>query len=158
MNLNTLFCFGIVILAIVGVIYAIRKDRQEKADRQWYSQEDKKRRLEERSKRIQEAKIGYSAALDQLRKDPGNTELRETALQQGRIYANLARDDRRSMFDEVALMNDLSAIQPTTQATDPNKTTKDVKSRLIDLESLYNDGIITKEEFEERRNEILSEL
>ena len=74
-------------------------------------------------------------------------------------YAALAANDRRTMFDEVALMNDLNAIQATAQqAPAPQAKMGDVKMRPANLESLYNDGVITKEEYETPRNEILSEL
>ena len=115
---------------------------------------------EQRKKKIAKAKKEYNDALDMLRKNTNNNELREYALACGRYYATLAANDKRTMFDEVALMNDLNAIQATTAqpAPAPQENKGDVKTRLANLESLYKEEIITKEEYETRRNQILSEV
>ena len=114
---------------------------------------------ERRQKRLREARNKYRAALGRLKQDPVNNDLRRNALTLGRQYIRLASLERRSTFNEVALMNDLNAIQLTgTQAPDVQTDAETVKTRLATLESLFNEGVITKEEYETRRNEILSDL
>ena len=39
-----------------------------------------------------------------------------------------------------------------------NKETKSVKERLIDLKSMFNEDLITKEEYEEQRKNLISEI
>lgn len=110
-------------------------------------------------KRISDSEKQYRQALSALRKSPNNAELRQKALRFGRRYAELARENKRTVFDEVALMNDLNAI-PTIAAEpgDDEESTNDVEERLIKLEQLYSKGLITAEEYSTRRNTILDEI
>ena len=112
---------------------------------------------------IETARFLYNKALDELRKDPNDTSKREEALTLGRRYADLVREDKRTTFDEVALMNDLNAIQPTaaTVIVEADKSTEhveDKEQRLNELEHLRADGFITEEEYQERRSAILDEI
>jgi len=129
-----LLCLGVPVLIVV--LYAFYWEQQQKA------------------KRI--ARDNYINALEQLRQDPPNNELREAALDHGRRYARLAP----KAFGEIQMMNDLNAIQQQYQTSllEAQSTKGDVKTRLANLESLYNQEVITKEEYETRRNQILSEL
>ena len=61
---------------------------------------------------IDDARYSYNKALDELRQDPNNSNKREEALALGRRYADLVHNDKHTTFDEVALLNDLNAIQP----------------------------------------------
>jgi len=57
-----------------------------------------------------EALEAYRISLARLKADPRNADLRKHTLALGRIYSNLMRDNKgQTVFDEVALMNDISA-------------------------------------------------
>ena len=56
------------------------------------------------------AKREYDACLGDLKHDPNNPDLREKTLKLGRRYSELMRDVHgRTLFDEIALMNDINA-------------------------------------------------
>ncbi len=56
------------------------------------------------------AKEAYQASLAALTSDPRNTALRQATLALGRAYAARVRNGKGvSVFDEVALMNDINA-------------------------------------------------
>lgn len=62
--------------------------------------------IEDRKKAKQE----YENALLKLKDDPNNPDLRLETLRLGRLYSDLTRDAKgRSLFDEVAMMNDINA-------------------------------------------------
>ena len=138
----------IIILLIGGVALAVYL---------WWQNKKKKREA------IASAYIYYNMALDNLRTEPNDSNKRETALRLGREYADLVRKDKRTMFDEVALMNDLNAIQPTTpkEATDVKKhpvATDSTEQRLTKLEDLRSKGLLTEDEYQNRRSAILDEI
>jgi hypothetical protein len=102
----------------------------------------------------------YEDALLKLKKDPNNPDLRESALKLGRTYADLARgSDGRSIFDEVALMNDINAA--CARATIGHNSVAKVEvtnafavsggsvaQEIERLGQLLISGVITGEEFE----------
>ena len=58
---------------------------------------------------LREAKASYQASLAKLKSNPTNPDLKQRT-QLGRIYSNLTRRKRGvTIFDEVALMNDINA-------------------------------------------------
>ena len=58
------------------------------------------------------AKKDYQESLQRLKRDPNDPDLREKTLELGRYYSNLIRDSKgHSLFDEVALMNDINAAR-----------------------------------------------
>lgn len=115
---------------------------------------------EQKKKQIEEARDNYRRALEKLREKPASNDLRESALKYGRYYVALASNYKGSTFDEVGLLNDLNAIQApvAAQVASAEPSQRDVKARLDKLALLHNDGVITKEEYETRRSQILSEL
>ena len=134
--------FVMIFLVAVLLIWRYRKQQQEM---------------------IENARYAYHIALDEQRQDPNNSRKREEALALGRRYADLVHDDKHTTFDEVALMNDLNAIQPTasTVFVEADKSTEpveDKEQRLNELEQLRADGFITPEEYQERRLAILDEI
>jgi hypothetical protein len=105
------------------------------------------------------ARRAYRAALDALKRDPASPSRREEALRRGRDYANLMRNWRgRSLFDEVALMNDINAacaaasVQRPLPSAQPSASIEDRLTRLHDLKTR---GLITEAEYDTRRREIL---
>jgi hypothetical protein len=63
--------------------------------------------------RLRKAQMDYEAALALLEADPSDNRLRIQALEKGRAFADIAREQSgskgRAIFDEVALSNDLNA-------------------------------------------------
>jgi len=116
----------------------------------------------QRAKEIQAALKAYRGSLQALKADPANSDLRQKTLSLGRIYSNLVRDKKgNTLFDEVALMNDINAACASTQhavhglqlARQPSGTVED---RLSQLQSLHQKGLIDDDDFVRRKREILS--
>lgn len=108
----------------------------------------------------QQAKTAYESFLRKLKNDPNNPDLRETTLQLGRRYSNLMRDNKgHTIFDEVALMNDINAAcaratvgvnsVAKVEVTNPMAVSgKSVAQEIEKLGQLLIAGVITGEEFE----------
>lgn len=111
-------------------------------------------------KRIKDAAFHYQHALSVLKESPDDTEVRQETLRLGRRYTDLARADKRTTFDEVALMNDLNAIQPTSPPPSAyaGKSAESTEQRLTKLDQLRSKGMIIDEEYRERRSAILDEI
>ena len=103
----------------------------------------------------------YKNALNELKKAPGNADVRQRTLELGRIYANLVRNNKgHSIFDEVMLMNDINAACAATQAVVANAAIPDVstEARLRKLQSLREQGLLDAAEYVQRRKEILDQV
>ena len=114
---------------------------------------------------IDAAHATYLAALDWLKAQPHNADLKQQALAAGRVYANLTRQRKGvTVYDEMAVMNDINAATAgaTSRASAPALTTplsvETVATRLQTLDALRTKGVITDEEYTERRKALLSEL
>ncbi len=102
----------------------------------------------------------YREALHRLKADPTNPNLREETLRLGRTYSNLTRNRRGvTVFDEVALMNDINAACAAASAPRERVApSQSVESRLSRLGELKSQGLIDDQEYAERRREILREI
>jgi hypothetical protein len=121
---------------------------------------------------IADAGKKYQASLNDLRQNPSDSRYREAALVTGREFARLAREGgQETLFDEVALMNDINAIaggsvaisaQPAihTPVVRPSKIEShgSHEDRLRTLNELKTKGLITDAEYQERRSKILDEI
>jgi hypothetical protein len=114
-----------------------------------------------KSSAIKTAKQQYDSALAALRAKPNDPNLRQAALNSGRNYANLTRDQKGvTVFDEVALMNDINAAcaaagaAPQVVATASNS----IEERLKTVEGLRDRGVLSEDEFIAKRAEILKSL
>ncbi len=130
---------GIVVLAVIAGIWSgIQKQRE-----------------------LERAKKAYLEALAQLKNSPTNADLKQHTLALGRTYSHLTRDKKGvSLFDEVALMNDINAAcaaaaQPTVQRVAEPLS---VEARLRTLSDLKDKGLVAQGEYEARRIEILSSI
>lgn len=118
-------------------------------------------RSKERERVIKEAWEKYWTALQQLRQVPHSSERREATLTAGREYVRLVREGgRETVFDEVALMNDINAaagqqVSATVGQAGPQLSHEE---RLMRLQKLAAEGHLTKEEYVEARKRLLSEL
>lgn len=110
---------------------------------------------------IDEANGAYRASLAELVKRPADAGLRQNTLTLGRIYSNLVRDKKGvTMFDEVALMNDINAACAGAAQPQYNPRASDtpVEERLLKLKALREAGHLEEQEYVERRKAILSEV
>ena len=115
----------------------------------------------DRGQKIEKAAKNYRAGLARLKKSPGDSDLRQQTLMLGRVYARVAREGKKeTLFDEVALMNDLNSVGVGTVSMEPIVTKPDssVEQRLRSLEDLKEKGLITEDEYEQRRAKILEDI
>jgi ribosome-binding protein aMBF1 (putative translation factor) len=104
----------------------------------------------------------YHNSLKRLKASPTNADLRQETLKLGRRYSNLTRNKRGvTIFDEVALSNDINAACAGTTNIHENKSAKPdqtIELRLQRLADLKAKGLIDDEEYAARREKILDEV
>ena len=112
------------------------------------------------SENKKKARKAYEDALQRLKEEPNDPNLRVRALGLGRVYSNLMRNSKGvTTFDEVALMNDINAVcaratvgQNTVgrvEVTNPMALRgTSVAQEIEQLGKLFLAGVITAEEFE----------
>jgi hypothetical protein len=139
----TSFCLGTIV--IIGIALFINASR--------------------RGARLRSAEEAYQKALHDLRRAPHSSKQREATLLAGREYARVARENKReTIFDEIALMNDINAIagqQVSAQPTGRKEQTEpqlSYEERLERLQRLAAAGHLTKDEYVEKRRRLLDEL
>jgi hypothetical protein len=111
---------------------------------------------------LAQAKASYQASLSKLKSNPTNADLRQRTLELGRIYSNLTRKKRGvTLFDEVALMNDISAACAGATFVSPNmgtSATPSIEKRLSKLAELRSKGLIDEQEYNSKRQKIIDEV
>ena len=113
---------------------------------------------------LKNAREKYQRHLAMLKKQPHNADLKEETLRLGRVYSNLTRKKKGvALYDEVALMNDISAATagagaPAAAPLPPVPTSPTSEERLRNLARLKEQGLLSEEEYQERRGRILDEL
>ena len=118
----------------------------------------------------------YENALEKLKLDPGNSDLKQRALKLGRKYSSTTQPTRGcipstmsrleykgvTIYDEVAIMNDINAATASISSLSTSSAGYDrsasIESRLDRLTYFRSKGYITEEEYEERRQRILDEI
>lgn len=116
-----------------------------------------------RQKALLEARTAYEKALNDLRERPTDPTRRQAALDAGRQYASLSRENKgTTIFDEAALKNDLDAATAgaVSLAAPPSPVSgaapaASVADRLRQLDDLRQQGLITDDEYQARRKAIL---
>lgn len=113
----------------------------------------------------EQALAAYHASLSDLKKDPGNSNLRQKTLNLGRIYSNLSRNNKgNTVFDEVSLMNDINAACASTQQVVhpenqlPPAQQESIEARLQKLKYLYEKRLIDEQDFLRRKQEIINSI
>jgi hypothetical protein len=135
-------CLGAIVLMVVAVVY---------------SNNEKQRRLDE-------ARRAYFEHLESLKKSPNDPNLKQQTLQLGRRYSALTRESNGvTVYDEMAIMNDISAATAAATASVPTRATiapapTSIEERLRKLEELKNRELITMEEYRTRREAILRDI
>jgi hypothetical protein len=108
----------------------------------------------------EEARINYQNSLGQLKKNSANADLRQRTLELGRVYSNLMRDQKgNTVFDEVALMNDINAVcAATQQVVSTQLPSGDLEERLRRLQGLKDKGLIDDAEYAKRKSELIAQI
>lgn len=129
---------------------------------------ERDKRLEkERLERIQhynKVKDEYFDSIKKLKNNPTNADLKIYALGAGREYAELTRQyagyEGVTLFDEVALMNDINAAcaGATFVTNEKFMNVQTIDQRLAKLLELKEKHLINEQEYEERRQKILDEI
>jgi hypothetical protein len=137
-------CGIIFILVIVLIAFAVNADAKKKAEV------------------LAAARAAYYNSLNELKASPTNADLRQMTLQYGRAYSNLTRNKKGvTIFDEVALSNDISAACAGATNILENRIAKPdqaIELRLERLAELKAKGIIDEVEYAARRERILDEV
>jgi len=142
-----LVCVSIPLFGVLIFLWGLRSERREKA------------------KAREDAAAQYQGALAKLRDAPADEAAMQETLRLGKTYVDLVRFDKNKSFDEVALMNDLNAVQPastsldsiaeaTAEPADPDSAV----SRLAKLREKRAKGLLTDAEYHEKQLAILDEI
>lgn len=122
------------------------------------------RQAQARKRALREGKQNYLDSLEKLKHSPTNANLRQRTLELGRYYSNLTRNQQGvTIFDEVALSNDIGAACAGAAASTPQtsgvaSTKSSVEERLTKLLELKSKGLINEQEYESKRARILDEV
>lgn len=95
----------------------------------------------------------YDELLEQLKNDSNNAELKKKVLEVGREYYSTCRTDGKlTIYDEQAIQNDITAhcIE--------NNSTNTIYNDIERLAKLKEKGILTEEEFLEKKQELLRQI
>lgn len=145
-------CCGGVILFIVVIVMVVVKASKE-TTKQLNAARD------EQIRQLNTARDAYFDALKRLKANPTSADLRESTLQLGRTYSNLTRNKSGvTVYDEVALSNDINAACAGAATLVDNKPTQAIESRLQKLAELKTKGLIDEQEYAARREKILDEV
>ena len=119
-----------------------------------------------------QAKAAYESSLAQLRSNPSDAGLRQRTLTLGRTYSNATRNNKGvTIFDEMALMNDINAACGGTAVAHgdsfrpvpapvalPSANASPLEDRLMRLTKLKEQGLVNDEEYQSKRQQLLSEV
>lgn len=118
----------------------------------------------QRKQALEEARQSYLQSLSELKRLPTDADLKQRTLALGRAYSNLTREKKgNTVFDEVALMNDINAACAGATAgwkgdvVTPTAA-ESAEARLRTLLALKDKGLIQHAEYEKRRAEILASV
>lgn len=105
------------------------------------------------------ARAAYLSSLAELKSQPNNADLKQKTLALGRRYSALTRDKKgHTLFDEVALMNDINAACAAAGSAPSTHLQPTIESRLRTLSELKAKGLVDGTEYERRRLEILNSI
>ena len=116
---------------------------------------------------LSEAEGNYRRMLEILRSNPTDPETREKALSWGRHFAALTRQAVGSsvtIYDEVALSNDINAACAGANRANhvavsrESRDSTPLEERLTKLKNLLDKGLISSEEYSEKRMRLLDEV
>ncbi len=144
-------CFGTPLSIIVGLLYLLHVNAKQKAER-----------LKQQRVEMEKASDNYYKSLKDLKLNPTNADLKQLALELGRIYSEMTRQLQGvygiTLFDEIKLMNDINAACAAATATANVLTSETVEDRLAKLVELKEKNLISEQEYEEKRLKILDTI
>jgi uncharacterized membrane protein len=142
-----LFCLIVLVIVVVPSYFIWNGGRQ---------------RTLASEKHLTDAHAAYQDALAKLKLDPSNAELKQHTLALGRYYSTLTRKQNAvTVYDELILMNDINAATTGVTAgvtAAANHVALSTKARLCELDDLRAAGLITENEYTERRRAILEQI
>lgn len=150
-NSSTFGCVAILVIALVIIIaVSIQKMLTQN----------------ELQKKLISAKNDYFRSIKALKSDPTNADLRQTTLSLGRKYSEVTRQIQNgnksvTIYDEMALMNDINAACAAAYSQVPMQTkpyVEPIEERLNKLNKLKDSNLIDDQEYQERRRKILDEI
>ena len=101
----------------------------------------------------------YQDLLRQLRQSPTDPQLKQKTLEAGRNYSAWTRRGKGvTVFDELALSNDIAAACAAAASIVPAAPTLTLEQRLERLQGLKQKGLISDQEYNAKRSQILAEL
>lgn len=101
----------------------------------------------------------YDDLLSELRENPNNAYLREKALMAGRdYYGTLRLDGRLTIYDEQAITNDINVAIGNGNPIEPHNNSNNVYKDIEQLANLKDKGILTEEEFNEKKRVLLEKI
>jgi hypothetical protein len=117
-------------------------------------------------KALENARQKYVASLTQLAANPTSAQQRQATLGLGRTYSNLTRNKKgTTVFDEVALMNDINAACGGTTAlatasaqSNLTSVSVSIEERLVKLQNLLDQSLISQSEYGARRQQIIDDV
>jgi rubrerythrin len=150
--MEKVFLFLVLIGFVAGLIFLVL--RQERL-----RQEDIRRKL----RAIYDAEDRYKKSLEALKNNPADANRKQKSLQFGRELAELGRRYEGTpgvtIFDEMALMNDINAACAAAPSlSTKTETSQTLEERLAKLSDLKAKNLLSEQEYNERRREILNEI
>lgn len=101
----------------------------------------------------------YDDLLSELRENPNNAYLREKALMAGRdYYGTLRLDGHLTIYDEQAITNDINVALGNGSPIEPHNNSNNVYKDIEQLANLKDKGILTEEEFDEKKRVLLEKI
>lgn len=101
----------------------------------------------------------YENLLSELSKEPNNSELKTKVLEAGRdYYATLRTDHCLTIYDEQAITNDINSACINITTTQVVNNDSDVYEDIKKLSELRDGGILTEEEYNEKKKILLEKI
>lgn len=142
--MDNAFCLVVLVVFLIGFI-ALATHQMKSA--------------EAAEKRQKDAYTSYQEALGQLKGDPTNADKKQYALQAGRFFAQVTREQKAvTVFDEVALSNDINAATAGATKAQPAPTVGSVEERLHALDALHAKGVLTAAEHAAKRQQLIDQM
>jgi hypothetical protein len=114
--------------------------------------------IREKETRLEDAREDYYRSLRALEKAAGDQALKEEAFIRGIVYAGLMRDARRDReFDEETVTADIERALRLGKAARAQENAGALE-RLRELQTVREAGLITEEEYEKKRAEIMASI
>lgn len=116
--------------------------------------------LHQYGEKVAKIKKDYYVALEQLRLDPYNRQKYDRALELGKKHTYLSgqihvKGGYEHEFAEANLINEVNMLVHEAKETQAKTS---VEERLQKLEELHTKGLISKQEYQERRDKILDTI